>query len=87
MFVMPLITILVEDNPTIRANLIPALKEPGGVNVIAVAETAGAPIAILHEYQSVWRLAVVDPFLKEGSGLSVLGRPFRRAMNANTCSC
>lgn len=71
-FVMPLITILVEDNPTIRANLIPALKELGGLNVIAVAETAGAAIATLHEYQSVWRLAVVDLFLKEGSGLAVL---------------
>ena len=71
-FAMPLITILVEDSPTIRDNLVPALKELVGLNVIAVAETAVGAIAALHVYQAVWRLAVVDLFLKEGSGLSVL---------------
>jgi DNA-binding NarL/FixJ family response regulator len=67
----PLATILVEDSETIRNNLIPALEELAGVQVIASAETAQEAIAALGQHAS-WQLAIVDLFLAEGSGLTVL---------------
>src|SRR5690349_7618508 len=69
---MPVATVLVEDSHTIRENLIPALAELADVNVIAVAETASEAVAILQDLQDQWQLAVVDLFLREGSGLSVV---------------
>ncbi|MDH6590568.1 DNA-binding NarL/FixJ family response regulator [Variovorax sp. TBS-050B] len=68
---MPLTTILVEDSQTIRENLIPALEELAGVHIVACAETAQEAIAAFARHAS-WQLAIVDLFLKEGSGLTVL---------------
>lgn len=68
---MPLTAILVEDSRTIRDNLIPALEELAGVHVVATAETAQAAIDALA-LQASWQLAIVDLFLKEGSGLTVV---------------
>ena len=67
----PLATILIEDSPTIRASLIPALSELASVKVVAVAETAAEGIAALRAHDE-WRLAVIDMFLKEGNGFAVL---------------
>ena len=67
----PLATILVEDSETIRNNLIPALEELAGVQVLAAAETAQDAITALGRHAS-WELAIVDLFLAEGSGLTVL---------------
>jgi DNA-binding NarL/FixJ family response regulator len=69
---MPLTTILVEDSSTIRDSLIPAMAELAGLNVIAVAETPSAAIDAMVAYGDVWQLMVVDLFLKDGTGLSVL---------------
>ena len=69
---MPLATILIEDSPTIRESLIPALEELSGVEVFAIAETAAEGIAALKSHASRWRLAVVDMSLKDGNGLEVL---------------
>lgn len=69
---MSLVTILIEDNATIRESLIPALAEFANAEVIAVAETAAEGIAALAAHADRWRLAVVDMFLKEGNGLDVL---------------
>jgi DNA-binding NarL/FixJ family response regulator len=69
---MPLTTILVEDSKTIRENLIPALAELADVDVVAIAETASEAVAILESRKDTWQLAVVDLFLREGSGLTVL---------------
>jgi len=69
---MPLTTILVEDSKTIRDNLIPALEELADVDVVATAETASDAIATLENLQDTWQLVVVDLFLREGSGLTVL---------------
>ncbi len=68
---MPLTTILVEDSRTIRDNLIPALEELAGVHVVASVETAEGAIDALALHGS-WQLAIVDLFLKEGSGLTVI---------------
>ena len=69
---MPLITILVEDNAIIRDSLIPAMAELGSLAVVATADTAGVAIAALQEHRDVWQLAVIDLFLKQGSGLTVV---------------
>ncbi|MGJ7512418.1 response regulator [Variovorax sp. GT1P44] len=69
---MPLNTILIEDSETIRENLIPTLAELANARVIAVATTSAEAIEALDRHAKEWELAVVDLFLKEGSGMSVL---------------
>uniref|UniRef100_UPI001A9E62A0 response regulator transcription factor n=1 Tax=Pseudomonas sp. 50_B TaxID=2813574 RepID=UPI001A9E62A0 len=69
---MPLSTVLVEDSITIRENLIPALEELADAEVVGVAETATEAVALLEDLGDAWQLAVVDLFLREGSGLTVL---------------
>lgn len=69
---MALITFLVEDNKTIRDNLIPTLEDMTGARVLGIAETELAAIHWLRSHDGEWDLAIVDLFLKEGSGLGVL---------------
>ncbi|MGJ7498595.1 response regulator [Variovorax sp. RT4R15] len=69
---MLLKTILVEDNATIRANMIPAMGELAGLEVIAVAETQDEALDALQCHAGVWQLIVVDLFLREGTGIGVL---------------
>ena len=69
---MLLKTILVEDNKTIRANLIPAMRELAGLDVIAVCETQVEALDALERHAGVWQVIVIDLFLREGSGLGVL---------------
>jgi len=76
---MPLITLLVEDSPTIRDNLMAALGELADVQVVATAETATEALSALDLHADHWELAVVDLFLKEGSGLTVLRACQQRA--------
>lgn len=69
---MPTITILVEDSSKIREVLVPSMEELGNMQVVAIAETAGAALAAMAEHAATWQVAVVDLFLREGSGLDVL---------------
>jgi two-component system OmpR family response regulator len=69
---MALITFLVEDNETIRNNLIPTLEDLANARVLGVAETETEAIHWLRSHDGEWDVAVVDLFLKEGSGLGVL---------------
>ena len=69
---MPLTTILVEDNKTIRDNLIPAMAELAGIEGVAIAETSPEAVVVLERLGEAWDLIVVDLFLREGSGLTVL---------------
>ncbi len=69
---MALITYIVEDSLTIRENLISTLEEVSPVKVIAFAETEDQAGRWLAEHKSDWQLAIVDLFLKEGSGFGVL---------------
>jgi DNA-binding NarL/FixJ family response regulator len=63
---------IVEDSPTIRENLIEALQELAMVEPVGVAETEHEGKQWLTEHDGYWDLAIVDLFLKEGSGLNVL---------------
>lgn len=79
---MRLKTYIVEDNPTIRENLIDTLEELAGVTTVGTAETENESKAWLTENRDEWDLAIVDLFLKQGSGLGVLAacrdRPSRQ---------
>ena len=65
-------TYIVEDNATIRENLIATLEELGGVAPIGYAETEQQGSEWLTNHSANWDLAIVDLFLKQGSGLGVL---------------
>jgi len=69
---MALITFLVEDNKTIRDNLVPALEDLVDGHVVGFAETESEALAWLASHPGEWQLLIVDLFLKEGSGLGVL---------------
>ena len=69
---MALAVFLVEDNPRIRENLIPALKELGSASVMATAESEAEAIGWLARHKGQWDLAVVDFLLKQGTGLGVV---------------
>src|SRR2546427_613183 len=63
---------LVEDNPTIRENLIATLEELADVEAVGIAETESAGTDWLQQNPDAWDLAIVDLFLRQGSGLGVL---------------
>lgn len=69
---MALMTYIVEDSATIRENLISTLEEISPVKVIGFAETEHEASRWLAEHGGDWQLAIVDLFLKDGSGLGVL---------------
>ena len=69
---MRLKTYIVEDNPTIRENLIGTLEELASIDAVGTAETENDGKAWLAEQGKQWDLAIVDLFLKQGSGLGVL---------------
>lgn len=76
---MAFLAFLVEDNLTIRENLIPALEDLADVQVIGFAETEADASAWLATHE--WHLAIVDLFLRQGSGLGVLSGLQQRAPN------
>jgi len=65
-------TYIVEDNPTIRENLIGTLEELACIDSVGIAETENDGKAWLSAQGMQWDLAIVDLFLKQGSGLGVL---------------
>lgn len=48
------------------------MAELADIEVLAVAETADDALKLLKEQDAVWKLAVVDLFLKQGNGLTIL---------------
>jgi DNA-binding NarL/FixJ family response regulator len=68
---MQLRAFIVDDSSTVRDNLIETLKELAEVETVGTAETE-------HEAKrwlagnSGWDVAIVDLFLREGSGLNVV---------------
>ena len=63
---------IVEDSPVIRENLVAALEEMAPIRVVGTAEDERSAIDWLSDSANECDLAVVDIFLKGGSGLSVL---------------
>ena len=82
---MKLKTYIVEDNATIRENLIGTLEELATIEPVGMAETEDDGKAWLTHHHSDWDLAIVDLFLRQGSGLGVLAacrdrRPHQRVV-------
>ena len=75
-------TYIVEDNATIRENLIGTLEELACIKPLGWAETENDAKGWLAQHGGQWDLTIVDLFLKQGSGLGVLescrGRPARQ---------
>ncbi|WP_198084454.1 response regulator [Variovorax sp. E3] len=65
-------TYIVEDNPTIRENLVGTLREVARVDPIGQAESEAEGTRWLTRNLSQWDLAIVDLFLKDGTGFRVL---------------
>lgn len=69
---MALRTYIVEDNATIRENLVDALVELASVQALGWSETEQHARDWLQAHSGSWDLLIVDLFLKQGSGLGVL---------------
>ena len=69
---MELRTYIVEDNATIRENLIGTLEELASIQALGWAETENEAKRWLLQHENQWDLTIVDLFLKQGSGLGVL---------------
>lgn len=65
-------TYLVEDNPTIRDNLIATLEELASVDAVGTSDNENDGKEWLLKNPQQWDLAILDLFLKQGSGLGVL---------------
>lgn len=63
---------LIEDNPTIRDNLIPTLAEIAGVEVVGTAEGQREAMTWLRSHDGAADFVILDLFLAEGSGIGVL---------------
>ena len=63
---------IVEDSPTIRENLIETLQELALIDPVGTAETENEGKKWLAQNDAYWDLAIIDIFLKEGSGLNIL---------------
>lgn len=63
---------IVEDSPTIRDNLIETLHELALVDAVGVADTESEGKKWLAQNDGYWDLAIIDLFLREGSGLNIL---------------
>ncbi|MBC7720040.1 MAG: response regulator [Chitinophagaceae bacterium] len=69
---MALITYIAEDNDTILTNLIETLQEITEVRVMGSGATETEAERWLDLHDGSWHLAIVDLFLKKGTGLGVL---------------
>ena len=69
---MRLKTYIVEDNPTIRENLIATLEELANIEPVGTSDSEDEGKAWLTDNPCQWDVAIVDLFLKQGSGLGVL---------------
>ena len=74
-------TYIVEDNVTIRENLVGTLEELTCISAIGFAETEAEASQWLVAHGDEWELVIVDLFLKQGSGLGVLQTCMARQPN------
>jgi two-component system OmpR family response regulator len=69
---------VVEDNPDIRENLVGTLHELTCVRVLGSSSTEEEALAWLGHPPQPWDIAIVDLFLKAGSGMHLLHRLARQ---------
>lgn len=71
---------LVEDDAALRSSLIAMIKESAQLEVSGSSGTEQEACDWLQRHSADWRLAVVDLFLLQGSGLGVLSSLRERQM-------
>lgn len=69
---MRLKTFIVEDNATIRENLIGTLEELTCIQAVGSAETELGACTWLAANPQGWDLIILDLFLRQGTGLGIL---------------
>ncbi len=62
----------IEDNEAIRENLIDTLEDLACVQLVGTADTEEEGADWLSQHSADWDLAIVDLFLKKGTGLGVV---------------
>jgi DNA-binding NarL/FixJ family response regulator len=72
-------TYLVEDNAVIRENLVGFLEDVADATVVAHATGEAEAVAWLDRHRDSWDMAIVDLFLRQGSGLGVVDACRQRA--------
>jgi two-component system OmpR family response regulator len=70
---------VVEDNATIRENLIGALEELTCVKVVGNSATEDEGLEWLEQNAKDWDMVIVDLFLQRGSGIRLVQRITRRS--------
>jgi DNA-binding NarL/FixJ family response regulator len=65
---------LVEDDPILRALIVEAIIAGCDAQIVGFAETETDAVTWLNNHRNNWRLAVIDLFLKRGTGFGVLER-------------
>ena len=78
---MQLLAFIVEDNATIRENLVGTLEELTCVKVAGTSATEEEALVWLEENMERWDVLIVDLFLKQGSGMHLAQRIARRRPN------
>jgi two-component system OmpR family response regulator len=76
-----LLAFIVEDNATIRENLVGTLEELTCVKVAGTSATEEEALVWLEENMEQWDVLIVDLFLKQGSGMHLAQRIARRRPN------
>lgn len=71
-FMSTFVAYLVEDNPIILANLIETFREMADLKITSHSSTQTEANHWLTLNAASWHLAIVDLFLREGSGLGIL---------------
>ena len=72
---------VVEDNPTIRENLIGTLEELTCVKVAGTSATEDEALQWPEQNPAGWDILIVDLFLKQGSGMHLAQRITARRPN------
>ncbi|MDP9902370.1 response regulator [Variovorax ginsengisoli] len=65
---------LVEDNAALRKTIGDAIRDICDAEVVGTAETETQAVEWLNGHHGGWRLAVLDLFLKTGTGFGVLAK-------------
>jgi two-component system, OmpR family, response regulator len=69
---------VVEDNATIRENLVGTLEELTCVKVTGMSASEDEALAWLDQNMEHWNILIVDLFLQQGSGIHLAQRIARR---------
>jgi len=84
-----LLAFVVEDSPVIQENLIAALEEMAPVKVVGTAVDQDGALHWLNDADNRCDIAIIDIFLRQGSGMGVLrallaaAAPFERVVLTN----